>query len=235
MGNLVVGRPAAPTLKRGPSRHKLEREHSHAPNVDTVSVLLSAIPPDHLWGQVVESATHCLASVGGGVHTPPEIGQLDHTQAIEKVLGLDVPMDDVLRVDVLERFAHLKDVVSCPLLVVAASWLALEVFVQFALRTVLQDQVDPIVVIEEAIQLHHVLMPQVALYLDLSTQLMRNRVLEQLALEEDLERDYELGFLLSCQVDMSELTSAERPPNFKVFDSPLCAIKLADLSFRNCG
>ena len=77
-------------------------------------------------------------------------------------------------------------------------------------------------------------MPQVALNLDFSAQLMRNIVLEQLALEEDLERDYKLGFLLSGQVHMAELTSTERSPNLKVVDRPLCLIKLSDFGSRNC-
>ena len=57
--------------------------------------------------------------------TPAEISQLNHTKAVEKILWLDITVDNVLRVNVLERLADLEDVVSCLLLIVAAHWLTL--------------------------------------------------------------------------------------------------------------
>ena len=71
-----------------------------------------------------------------------------------------------------------------------------------------------------------------ALNLDLSAQLMRNIIFEQLALEEDLERDNKFGFLLSGKVHMPELTSTKRSSNFKVVNRPICAIKLLGFGRR---
>lgn len=69
------------------------------------------------------------------MHAPTEVGQLDRAEAIEKVLWLDVPMDDVLLVDVLERLDHLPDVVRSFLLRVLL--LCFQVFVEFTLGAVL--------------------------------------------------------------------------------------------------
>ena len=73
------------------------------------------------------------------MHAPTKVGQLDYTQAVEQVLRLDIPVDDVLRMNVLERLADLKDVTSGLDFVIAAVWLAFEVLVELTLGTVLQD------------------------------------------------------------------------------------------------
>ena len=112
------------------------------------------------------------------MHAPTEVSQLDHTKAVEQVLRLDVPMNNVLRVDVSERLADLEDVARGLDFVIPALRLAFKVFVELTLGTILQDQVYPVIVVEEAVQLNHILVPQVALNFDLSAQLVRYVTLE---------------------------------------------------------
>ena len=78
-------------------------------------------------------------------------------------------MNDVLRVDVLEGLADLKDVLSRLLLCVVFIRLSFEVFVELSIGAVFQDEVYLVVIIKEAIKLHDVLVAQMTLNLDLST------------------------------------------------------------------
>ena len=45
--------------------------------------------------------------------------------------------------------------------------LGFEVFVELTVRAVFQNEVDLVVIIEEAVELHDILVAQMALYLDL--------------------------------------------------------------------
>ena len=45
--------------------------------------------------------------------------------------------------------------------------LGFEVFVELSVRAVFQNEVDFVVIVEEAVELHDVLVAQMALYLDL--------------------------------------------------------------------
>ena len=76
-------------------------------------------------------------------------------------------MNDILRVYVLEGLTYLKDVLCRFLLRVVVVRLGFEVFVELSVRAVFQNEVDLVVVIEEAVELHDVLVAQMALYLDL--------------------------------------------------------------------
>ena len=58
------------------------------------------------------------------MHAPTEVGQFDHTQAVEQVLRLDVPVNNVLRMNVSERLADLEDVARSLYLVISALRLA---------------------------------------------------------------------------------------------------------------
>ena len=59
---------------------------------------------NHLRGQVVESAAHGGAPAAGGVHGPPEVGDLEVALHVEEeVLGLDVAVDHLHRVAVGQR------------------------------------------------------------------------------------------------------------------------------------
>ena len=53
-------------------------------------------------------------------------------------------------------------------------WLSFEVFVKFSIRTVLQDEVDLVIIVEKAVKLYDVFVAQMALNLDFSTKLLRD-------------------------------------------------------------
>ena len=150
------------------------------------------------------------------MHAPTEVGQLDRAEAIEKVLWLDVPMDDVLLVDVLERLDHLPDVVRSFLLRVLL--LCFQVFVEFTLGAVLENQVDLIFVEEEAVELNNVRVSQMTLDLDLSPQLVLNAAFEKLLLEEHFEGDDVLAALLTGEVHVAKLATAEGLADFEIVD-----------------
>ena len=66
---------------------------------------------------------------------------------------------------------------------------------------------------------------QVALDLNLPPELVLNLAFKQLALVEHFYRYYELAFFLAGQVNMAKFSFTKRLPDFKVVDSPLCAVK----------
>ena len=83
-------------------------------------------------------------------------------------------MDYFLRVDVFHGLDDLIDVACRLLLSIVTIRLRFELFVQLTLRTVLQDQVNLVVIIEESVELDNILVAQVAVDLDLATELVRN-------------------------------------------------------------
>ena len=86
------------------------------------------------------------------MYAPPKVSQLDHTKTVEQVLWLYISVDNIFRVDVLECLANLQNVSCCFCFRVAAKRLVVfKVFVQFTLRAVLEDKVDLILVVKEAI------------------------------------------------------------------------------------
>ncbi len=106
-------------------------------------------------------------------------------KAVEEVLWLDVSVDDVLRVQIDQCITNLLDIVSCLLLRETLIRLLLKLLVKLATRRVLQYKINLLLVPEEPIHAEHVLMSQVRLDLDFSTQLMLDVALEQLLLVEN--------------------------------------------------
>lgn len=157
------------------------------------------------------------------MHAPAKVCQLDSAEAIEQVLRLDIPVDNVLRVDVLESLDHLPDVVRCLLLRVAL--LRAEVLVELPFWAVLEDEVDLVLVEEEAVELDDVGVAQMALDLDLSSQLVLDSSLQKLLLEEHLKRHYVLATLLPRQVDMAKLATTKGFADLEIVNSPLRAIE----------
>jgi hypothetical protein len=87
---------------------ELVGEDAQRPDVDGVVVVLVL---DHLGRQVVERATERGAAGGGRVHRPAKVRDLDLAAvAQQEVLGLDVAVDDVLRVAVVQRVGEGGDV-----------------------------------------------------------------------------------------------------------------------------
>lgn len=106
------------------------------------------------------------------MNAPAIISEFDDAQAIEKVFWLDISMDNVLRVNILERLADLVNVPCGFFLGVVLIGLFLQVLVELALRTVLQDHINLVIIVEEAIELHDVLVVQVAVNFDFPAQLV---------------------------------------------------------------
>ncbi len=77
----------------------------------------------HLRRQVVQSATHRFSAIRRRMHTPAKVCQFYNSQTVEEILRFDIPMNNVLAVDVLERLANLMYVVSCQRLLVPTSCL----------------------------------------------------------------------------------------------------------------
>lgn len=50
--------------------------------------------------------------LNGGVNGPPEIADLQDIEAVQDVLGLDVPMDDIVAVQVSDAAGHLPEIVA---------------------------------------------------------------------------------------------------------------------------
>lgn len=62
--------------------------------------------------------------------------------------------------------------------------------------------------------------------LQFSLDLLGNATLYQLPFVKDLDCNNQLGFLFSCQVNMSELAPTQRLSKLEVFDRPEIGIKL---------
>ena len=75
-------------------------------------------------------------------------------------------------------------------------------------------------------------MPQVALVLDLAAELVFDVRLLELALEQNLERDYELCLLLPGKVDVAELAPAQGLANLEVGELPLLVLWLVAAGLR---
>jgi hypothetical protein len=60
-------------------------------------------------------------------------------------------MNDRLLMQILQCLAQLVDVVASYLLCVSSVWLSLQVFIQLSTRSIFKDEVDLLVVPEEAI------------------------------------------------------------------------------------
>ena len=78
-----------------------------------VHLLIVRLLIHHLWREVVERSTEGMPPVARRMHAPAEISQLELAiNAEQQVLGLDVPVDDVLAVQVGEGIGHLRDVLT---------------------------------------------------------------------------------------------------------------------------
>jgi hypothetical protein len=136
-------------------------------------------------------------------------------------------MNDTLRMQVLQCLAQLVDVVSCSLLCVSSIRLLLQFLVQFSSRSILQDQVDLLIIPEEAIHSQDIVVSQVWLNFYLSSQLMLIVTLHQLLLVHHLQGYYELWLPLSGKVHMTELASTQWLAYLEVIYSPLFVVVLS--------
>ena len=78
-----------------------------------------------------------------------------------------------------------------------------------------------LLVIEKTKQLEHIVMPQMTLYLNLSSQLMLYITFYELTFVKDFECNNELRLLLPCKVDMTKFPSSKWLSDLKVFNRPI--------------
>lgn len=88
------------SVKRGMATQENVEDNSDGPNVALVIILAQ----EHLWSNVVGSTLDCmhflLEEFGD-----PEVGDLEDSLLVEEdVLGLEISMDDVLGVQIVDRF-----------------------------------------------------------------------------------------------------------------------------------
>lgn len=141
---------------------------------------------DHLGGQVVERAAEGGAPIAGRVHAPAEIANLElAVDTQEEILWLDVPMNDVLGVEVGERIGHLIDVDGAAPLREGA--VLCELLVELALSGKLEHEEDALLIVEITVKTEDVWVSEVLLDLDLATDLLLHSGLDDLGLVEALE------------------------------------------------
>ena len=85
-----------------------------------------------------------------------------------------------------------------------------------ALRAVLEDEVDVLCVVEEAVELEHIGVVHVHLQLDLPEDLILHLCLLYLGLVHHLYREDVLGRPLLCQVHVAESAATELLPQLEV-------------------
>jgi hypothetical protein len=90
-----------------------------------------------------------------------------------------------------------------------------EVFVQLTFTSKFEDQKDPLAVMEMTVQAQHIRMPQVALYLNLSPDLLLDASLLQFRFVENLERADETRRPLFSQVDSPKFPLAKGLSNLE--------------------
>ena len=90
-------------LERSLPGRQLKGEHSHRPDIHLLVVVLTS---QHFWGKVVEGPAEG-ASPGLRDHCPAEVSDLKRIARNQDVLRLDVPVDDVARVEVGKPLTNL--------------------------------------------------------------------------------------------------------------------------------
>ncbi len=147
---------------------------------------------DHLGWEIVEGAAEGGAPVTRGVHAPAKVADLELAiDAKEEVLGFDVPVDDVLRVEVGEGVGHLVDINGAAALRERA--VLCELLVELALAGKLEHEKDALLVVEVAIEAEDVGMSEVLLDLDFATDLLLDSGLDDLGLVKTLEGEDVVG------------------------------------------
>lgn len=101
-------------------------------------------------------------------------------------------MNDILIMNVLNRLDNLEDDVGRPGFIVALVRLNGHLAVDAFVRAVLHDEVDVLLIMEEAIQGQNVLMLHVTADFDLALKLLLHVVLDELLFVQDFETNNKL-------------------------------------------
>ena len=171
---------------------------------------------DHLGWEVVERTTEGGAAVARSVHAPAKVADLElAVDTQEKILGLDISVDDVLRVEVGEGVGHLIDVDGAATL--REGTVLRELLVELTLAGKLEHEEDALLVVEVTVKAENMWVSEVLLDLDLATDLLLYSRLDDLGLVETLEGEDVLWLDLGANhVDTTEFTFSQRPADIKV-------------------
>mmetsp|Transcript_470 Transcript_470/g.967 ORF Transcript_470/g.967 Transcript_470/m.967 type:complete len:531 (+) Transcript_470:485-2077(+) len=164
----------------------------------------------HFWGQVVERAAEGGSLLRGlsQVHGPAEVAHFQCvSQPQQDVFWFYVAVDDVLGVNVRYCVHHLREVPGGAGLAKPAP--LLKQLEQLPAWRQLENEVNPLRVMEPIIQSQYVWMAEVRLYLDFALQLFLDAVLHQLLLVQNLQSANVLGKSFARDVDGAELAAAE--------------------------
>ena len=134
---------------------------------------------DHLGGEVVESAAECGAPVTGRMHAPAKIANLElAVDAQEKILGLDISMDDVLGVEVGKSVGHLINVDRAPPL--RETTVLCELLIELAFAGKFEHEKDALFVVEITVKAEDVWVSEVLLDFDFAADLLLHSGLDNL-------------------------------------------------------
>jgi len=123
------------------------------------------------------------ALVTGHMHAPAKIADLEFAiDAQEKILRLDISMDDILSVEVGKCIGHLVDVDSAAPLQEGA--ILCELLVELAFAGKFKHEKDVLFVMEIAVEAEDVWVSEVLLDFDFTTDLLFHLGLDDLGLVE---------------------------------------------------
>ena len=163
---------------------------------------------DHFRWEIVESAAEGGAPITWRVHAPAKVADLELAVDAEKqILRLDVPVDDVFRMEVGEGVCHLVDIDGTTALREGAK--LCELLVELALAGELEHEENTLLVVEVAVEAQDIGVSEVLLDLDFATNLLLHAGLYDLRLVEALEGEDVIGLDFGANhVDPAEFTLA---------------------------
>lgn len=177
----------------------------------------------HLRREIIKRTTERLPSISRRVDAPSKIPNLELSiDPKEQVFRFDVPMDNVLVMEIHQRVRHLVDVPRTPSLRERA--VLAQLLVELAFARKLEHEKDPLLVVEVAVQSEHIRVSQVLLYLDLPPDLFLHPGLDDLGFVQRLEREDVSRFALgSDHVHSAEFTFSQRTAHVKLVQAPFAS------------
>ena len=155
------------------------------------------------------------------MYTPTEVANLELTvNTKQEVLGFDIAVDNVFRMQVRKSVRHLIDVDRAPAF--GERTRLVELLIQLALAGEFDHEENPLLVVEIAIQPENIRVPQVLLDLNLAADLFLDTLLHDFRLVQALEgQDVPWLALRAHHVDAPKPAFTKWPPNIEVIQVPL--------------
>lgn len=149
------------------------------------------------------------------MHRPAKVGNFEMTvHANQDVLRLDVSVDDVFAVAVTDGFNHLLHIPSCPPF--GEARVLLEKGVELSAGSDLQHEIDAVLVPKVIVQAENVRMPEMALNLNLSPELVLHPVPDELLFVEDLQSEDGAAAPFAGQIDGAKLAGTETAAHINI-------------------